>query len=117
MERQELRAEIRVPVLQRANLNAGAEWFACMVMDMSGSGLLLVSNRQLEVGQIFEFRCELYPGKLMECMIEVIHSKNDSAGAMITEIDDTSTKLLKSYLEEQLAVKLDKRPSARAPKS
>ena len=117
MERHELRAEIRVPVLQRANLNAGSEWFACMVMDMSNSGLQLLSNRQLEIGHIFEFRCELYPGKSMECMIEIIHSKNDSAGAMITEIDDNSTQLLKSYLEEKLAIKLDKQPPARAPKS
>ena len=117
MDGQELRAEVRVPVLQRASLSAGSDWFACMVMDMSNSGLLFVSNKQLEVGQTLEFRCELFPGRRLECMIEIMHSSNDSAGAMITEIDEKATKLLHDYLEEKLAIKLDKRPTAGAPKA
>jgi|SRR5215831_7806541 len=116
MEGQELRAEVRVPVLQRGNLSTGNDWFGCMVMDMSGSGMLIVSNKQLEVGQILDFRCELYPGRVLNCMIEVMHSSDDSFGAMITEIDQKCTRLLHDYLEEKLAIKLDKRPTARAPK-
>ena len=111
--REELRAEVRVPVMRRGNLSAGSDWFGCMVMDMSGSGMLVVSNKQLEVGQILEFRCELYPGRMLNCMIEIMHSNDDSAGAMITEVDEKGTKLLQAYLEEKLAIKLDKRPSTR----
>ena len=114
MEGHELRAEVRVPVMQRGNLSAGSDWFGCMVMDISGSGMLIVSNKQLDVGQILEFRCELYPGKGLDCMIEIMHSNEDSAGAMITEIDEKATKLLHDYLEEKLAIKLDKRPGMRA---
>jgi len=103
MNGQELRAEVRVPVIQRGDLSAGNDWFKCMVMDMSNSGLMLVSNRLLEIGQIFDFRCELGPGKAFNCMIEIMHSNDDSAGAMITEIGEEATKLLQAYLEEKLS--------------
>jgi hypothetical protein len=36
-------------------------------------------------------------------MIEIMHSNDDSAGAMITEIGEQSTKLLQAYLEEKLS--------------
>ena len=103
MNRQELRAEVRVPVIQRGNLSVGNDWFGCMVMDMSPSGMLLVSNRQLEVGQIFDFRCELGTGNAFNCMIEIMHSDDDSAGAMITEIDEKATRLLRAYLARKLS--------------
>ncbi len=103
MNAQELRAEVRVPVMHRGNLSAGNDWFQCMVMDMSNSGLLLVSNRLLEIGQTFDFRCELAPGKTFNCRSEVMHSDDDSAGAMITEIGEPATKLLRAYLEKKLS--------------
>jgi hypothetical protein len=114
MDTHELRAEARIPVTQRGNLSAGdAAWFPCMVLDMSSSGFLMVSNTHFEVGQILEFRCELYPEKSLNCMIEVMHSNEDSAGTMITEIDEKAKSLLQVYLEEKYAVKLDKPPKAR----
>jgi hypothetical protein len=113
MSTQELRAEARIPVTQRGRLSAGDAWFPCMVLDMSSSGFLMVSNKQLAVGQTLDFRCELYPGKFLDCMIEVMHSHGDSAGMLITEIDDNGTGLLHLYLEEKYAVKLDTRPKAR----
>ena len=103
MKARELRAEVRVPVMHRGNLSVGSDWFRCMVMDMSNSGLLLVSNRLLEVGQIFDFRCDLGPGRVFTCMIEIMHSNDDSAGAMITEISEQATKLLQAYLQEKLS--------------
>ena len=103
MNAQDLRAEVRVPVMQRGDLSAGSDWFKCMVMDMSNSGLLLVSNKLLEVGQTFDFRCGFGPGKEFNCMIEIMHSNDDTAGAMITEIDEEATRLLRGYLAEKLS--------------
>ena len=109
----ELRAEARVPVTHRGNLSAGDAWFPCMVLNMSNSGFLMVSNKTLPVGQILDFRCELYPGKFLDCMIEVMHTDDDAAGMMITEIDANCTALLLASLEEKLAVKLDVHPKHR----
>ena len=113
MTTHELRAEARVPVTQRGKLSAGDAWFPCMVLDMSNSGFLMVCNRKLEVGQILDFRCELYPEKFLDCKIEIMHTNDDAAGVMITEIDEKTMSLLQAYLEERFAVKLDKRPVAR----
>lgn len=106
MSAHELRAEARIAATQRGRLSAGDTWFPCMILDMSGSGFRLVSNKHLPVGQTLEFRCELYPGKSLECFIEVMNSDDDSAGMMITEIDDNAAKLLHTFLEERFAVKL-----------
>src|SRR5262245_47462117 len=113
MSMHELRAEVRIPVTQRGNLSAGGEWFPCLVLDMSSSGFLLVSNKALAVGQTLDFRCELHARKRLECLIEVMHSNNDSAGTMITEIDDKATAMLRAYLDEKYAVALDNLPKAR----
>ena len=118
MDTHELRAEARLPVTQRGKLCAGdGGWFPCMVLDMSNSGFLMVCNNQLEVGQIFDFRCELYPGKFLDCKIEVMHSNDDSVGTMITEIDGKVAGLFHVYLEERYAIKLDKPPGSRAGRS
>ena len=107
MPSHELRAEARIPVTQRGKLSAGGEWFPCMVLDVSNSGFLLVSNKRLTVGDIFDFRCELYPGKVLDCKVEVMHSDNDSAGTMITHIDAKAVDLYHAFLEEKYAIKLD----------
>ena len=109
MSADDLRAEARIPVTHLGKLSAGDTWFPCMVLDMSNSGFLMVCNKQLEVGLILDFRCELYPEKFLECKIEIMHSKEDAAGVMITEIDEKTTALLQAYLEEKFAVNLDKR--------
>ena len=110
MTTREMRAEARIPVVRRGKMSVGDDWFPCMVLDMSNNGFLMVCNKQLAVGQIFDFRCELYPGRFLECMIEVMHSDSDSVGTMITEIDVAATKLLQVYLAERLAVNLENRP-------
>ena len=107
MSRQELRAEARIAVTRRGELSTGYAWFPCTVLDMSNNGFLMAANKQLAVGQILEFRCELYPGEVLDCMTEVMHSNDESAGVMITEIDENGTRLLQTYLEQQNAVKLD----------
>ena len=113
MTTRELRAEARISVIQRGNLSAGDDWFPCMVLDMSSRGFLMVSNQQLVVGQILDFRCEPYPQKVLDCKIEVMHSNSDGAGVMITEIAEKAMSLLHLYLEEKYAVMLDKPPKAR----
>ena len=109
----ELRAEARIPVTRRGNLSAGDAWFPCMVLDMSNSGFLMMSNRQLAVGQILDFRCELYPEKVFDCKIEVLRSNEDGAGVLITEIDEKSARLFQLYLLEKHAITLDKKTKAR----
>ena len=108
MKNQELRAEARIAVRQRGDLKAQVEWFPCLVHDMSGGGFLLMCSRDVEVGQVLDFRCELFPEKRLECRIEVRHVSDAGVGTKIVEIDERGSKLCELFLQEQFSVRLNK---------
>jgi hypothetical protein len=77
-------------------------------MDMSDHGFALVCNKPLVVGQVLDFRCELFPQKTLDCKVEIRHFSDDAgAGTKITEIDQQALKLLQLYLQEQYSGKLN----------
>ncbi len=113
MKGRELRAEVRISVRERGSLsagsaNAGGAWFPCVVEDMSDSGFLIHCNKELAVGQVLEFRCELFPGKTLECKIEIRHISPSGMGTKVTEIDKRGAGLVQLYLQEQYSLKLNK---------
>ena len=108
MKTQELRAEARVEVRRRGDLSAGEEWFPCLVQDMSSIGFLLMCGRDLEVGQILEFRCHLFPDKLLTCKLEVVHVTDGGAGTKIIDIEPKGTDLCQLFLQEQYSERLNR---------
>jgi hypothetical protein len=108
MKARDLRAETRVAVSRRAELNAGEAWFPCRVLDMSDSGFLLVCNRALAVGQVLDLRCELYPEKVLECRIEIRHADDTGIGTKIVEIDRKSIGLCQLFLQEHYSDRLNR---------
>jgi hypothetical protein len=114
MKGRELRAEARIPVrekglLSAGSLNTGDAWFPCVVRDMSDSGFLILCSKELSVGQVLEFRCELFPEKTLNCRIEIRHISSSGMGTKITEIDKRGNSLLLLYLQEQYSLKLNSR--------
>ena len=107
MRSKDLRAEVRLPVSQKGKLNSGGIWFPCLIVDMSDSGILMMSNREIPVGQVLEFRCELFPGQFLECKLEVMHIDDTRVGTKIMEIDKKGMSLCNLFLEEQYAYKLE----------
>ena len=113
MKGRELRAEARIPVKEKGSLSAGSvsigdAWFPCVVQDMSDSGFLILCSKDLTVGQLLEFRCELFPEKTLNCKIEVRHVSPKGMGTKIREIDGRGTSLVQLYLQEQYSLKLNK---------
>ena len=96
----ELRAELRAAVTRRGALTAGGDSYPCVVQDMSDSGLLIMCTRPLIVGQTLQFKCELFPDQVLECMIEVVHIGEAGVGTKIIEIDDPGAKLVQLFLQE-----------------
>jgi hypothetical protein len=104
----DLRAEMRLPVTRKGTLSSGDTlWFPCLIVDMSDSGILMMSNRKIPVGQLLDFRTELFPGKFLECRLEIMHVDDTHLGTKIIEIDNKGISLCKLFLEEQYAHKLD----------
>ncbi|MDH5535688.1 MAG: PilZ domain-containing protein [Betaproteobacteria bacterium] len=108
MKKAELRGEVRVAVSGRGKLNSGDSWNTCLLSDMSDNGFLLISTQEPEVGQVLDFRCELFPGQILECKVEVRHVSDAGVGTKITEIDEKGAKLCQLYLQEQYSSKLDR---------
>jgi hypothetical protein len=113
MKGRELRAEARIPVREKGSLSTGSvsigdAWFPCVVQDMSDNGFLILCSKDLSVGQILEFRCELFPEKTLNCKIEVRHISSAGTGTKIKDIDGRGTRLVELYLQEQYSLKLNK---------
>ena len=107
MRAKDLRAYARVLVSHRGTLNSGDDWFPCLIVNMSENGIMMLSNRDLPVGQFLEFRCELFPGQFLECKLEVIHVSDSGLGTKIIKIDKRGTSLYELFLQEQYADKLN----------
>ena len=108
MRNRELRGEARISVRQRGTLKAEIDWFPCLIQDMSGSGFLVLCSREVVVGQVLDFRCELFPGKRLECKIEVRHVSDAGVGTRIVEIDQRGADLCQLYLQEQYSERLNR---------
>ena len=104
----ELRAEARIAVRQRGTLKAEIDWFPCLIHDMSGGGFLIMCTREVAVGQVLDFRCELFPGRRLECKIEVRHISDATIGTKIVEIDQRGRDLCQLFLQEQYSEKLNR---------
>ena len=116
MKGRELRAEARISVKEKASLRGGAlvaaataddGWFPCVVQDMSDTGFLILSSKEVAVGQILEFRCQLFPEKTLNCKIQVRHVSSNGMGTKVVEIDSRGSRLIELYLEEQYSLKLN----------
>ena len=108
MQSRELRAEARIAVTEGGQLNTGETWFPCVVLDMSNSGFQILCARDISVGQVLDFRCELLPQKVLDCRLEVIHLNDDALGAKIVEIDQAGQDLCRQFLKQQHSDNLDK---------
>ena len=73
---------------------------------MSDEGLLFICTRNLEIGQILDFSCELYPDEPFECKLEVVHITNGGVGARIVDLDEKTRELIQSFLEERATEKM-----------
>ena len=106
MSQSELRSESRVSVSRKGTLSSESERFPCILQDMSDSGCMLMCTRKLEIGQILDFECEVYPGKLINCKLEVMHARDGDVGTRIMEMDEHSIKLVQLFLQENFAGQL-----------
>jgi len=103
MNRPELRAEERVPVNFAGTLRLGDTTTECVVQNMCSRGFLIKADRELPVGRVVHFTCELYPGGVVECTVQVRHVNAGCLGARVTEMSEDDAAVCRRYLAEQVA--------------
>jgi PilZ domain len=102
----ERRNEPRIELTRRATLLVGAASVPCLLQNCSGKGFFIVSNHQFLIGQFLELKCELYPGKILHCRVEVRHIDETCVGTKIVSISTRGIALLQQFLEEYYSLKL-----------
>ncbi|MGZ5149359.1 MAG: PilZ domain-containing protein, partial [Burkholderiales bacterium] len=103
------REEPRVELSRRATLLVGSASIPCLLQNFSGKGFFIISNQQFAVGQFLDLKCELYPGKLLRCRVEVKHLAETCVGTKIVSMSEDGHVLLKQFLQEYYWSKLDLR--------
>jgi hypothetical protein len=100
----DLRAEMRVPITHRGILGAPSAALPCLIQEFSTKGFLIMCAATVQVGDILELKCELYPGQFLECKIEVRHINDDCVGTKIVEISDAGLKLCRDFVDGHFSV-------------
>ena len=103
-DRKELRGTLRLAVANKASLVISDEEIQCMVRDMSDSGLLIICSKKLEAGQKLRFSCELFPKKVLDCMIKIVHISDIGIGAKFIDLDARRDNMIAVYLQEVFAL-------------
>lgn len=70
-----------------------------MIEDISSRGFLIITTIKLEVGYILELKCELFPGEVLQCVIEVRHVSDDCVGTRIVAITDDGINLCRRFID------------------
>jgi hypothetical protein len=104
MNKLELRAEVRVPITHRGTLVVPSVPIPCLIQDFSTKGFLIMCTEQFKVGDILELRCELYPGRFLECKIEVRHTNDDCLGTKIVEASNAALLLCRQFIDEHFSL-------------
>ena len=106
MAKAEARTEPRLAHSRKGTLTLGGTSSACLVQDVSTKGFLIMATKSFNVGDVLELRSELFPGKTLECKIEVRHITDECLGTRIVEISESSARLCQQLIEEQYADRL-----------
>jgi hypothetical protein len=105
--KRERREERRVKMSRRATLIEGPLSFPCLLQDFSSKGFFIISNRRFSIGQLVELKCELYPDKVLHCIVEVKHISETCIGTQVAEISKDGKVLLQQFLQEYYSLKLN----------
>jgi PilZ domain len=96
------RNSMRIPVSYRGTINDGQNTRKCLIQDVSGSGLLIVSTVPYQPGDILGLECEFGEGRFLTCTVEVRHCDDDLCmGVKIVEISAQSAGGLQHYVEDE----------------
>lgn len=98
-------------------LTSLAKQNTCLIQDMSQTGFLLLSTADFTVGQILDFSCELLPGQVLECKVEVMHIGDSVIGTRIAYIDEEGKALCQAFLREQFSTRMEQGIEASSPAS
>ena len=101
--------EPRVPGGRRGLVEYDDFSCACVIENVSSRGFCLTCLDDFTVGQVLGLKCELLPGKSIQCKVEVRHYADGTVGVLIVDIDGASARVCRELIDEHYAAQLDRR--------
>jgi hypothetical protein len=98
-----LRRSMRIPVAYKGAISDGQRTLKCLIQDVSDSGMLIVASEPFRIGQILDLKCDIEPGRYLECKIEVRFCDDTCMGVRIVEISAQSAGGYQHCVDEDVS--------------
>lgn len=101
----ERRAEQRVDVNLTGTLTFGETSSVCSIRNICSKGFLIEANKGLPRGQVVQLVVSLYPDKLVNCTVQIVHVNAQRLGAMVLDMADGDQVVCQQFMAEQRALR------------
>lgn len=103
-----VRSTPRFAVTFKCSIFYADKMHTARVQDLSDGGMLLMCNRDFDLGTIFGVHLDLSPGVAVDCEIEVRNRSAAGVGVKIDYMDEQNRKRYLDYLQECFSHQLNK---------
>ena len=99
----------RVEMSRAGRLQRGSMSATCRILDVSETGVRIESRLFVKSGDALKLMIEFDHGKMLTCMLQVVHVRPPRLGAKITSITPEDQVRLAHILDDQLQTNLARR--------
>lgn len=99
----------RVEMSRAGRLQRGSMSATCRILDVSETGVRIESRLFVKSGDALKLVIEFDLGKMLTCMLQVVHVRAPRFGAKITSITPEDQVRLEHILDDQLQTNLARR--------
>jgi PilZ domain-containing protein len=99
----------RVEMSRAGRLQRGSLSATCRILDVSDTGVRIESRLFVKSGDALKLVIEFDHGKMLTCMLQVVHVRAPRFGAKITSITPEDQVWLAHILDDQLQTNLARR--------
>jgi hypothetical protein len=99
----------RIEMSRAGRLQRGSMSATCRILDVSNMGVRMESRLFVRSGDALKLVIEFDHGKMLTCMLQVVHVRAPRFGAKITSITPEDQVRLAHILDDQLQTNLARR--------
>jgi hypothetical protein len=103
------RKDSRVEVSRGGRLQRGALSAPCKILDVSETGVRIETRLFVKTGDALQLTIELEHGRILVCVLQVVHVRSPKFGAKITSISPEDRERLAHILDDQVQTSFSRR--------
>ncbi|HEY6262704.1 MAG TPA: PilZ domain-containing protein [Nitrospiraceae bacterium] len=99
----------RIEVSRSGRLQRGSLSAPCKILDVSETGVRIESRLFVKSGDALQLAIELEQGRVLTCVLEVVHVRSSKFGTKITSISPEDRERLAHILDDHIQTSLSRR--------